>query len=61
MNQTTMSKTIQEATQVSLNAYNNIAYKEIEKESQERFRFLGQCLRTLTQHLERDESDRTQQ
>jgi hypothetical protein len=52
MNQPIMLKTIHEATEVSLNAYNEISQREIPKESQDRFRFLGQCLNALTKQLE---------
>lgn len=52
MNQPIMLKTIHEATEVSLNAYNEISKREIPKESQDRFRFLGQCLNALTKQLE---------
>jgi hypothetical protein len=52
-----MLNTIHEATEVSLNAYNAIETKEIGRESRDRFRFLGQCLRSLTKQLE-EENDR---
>jgi len=52
-----MLNTIHEATEVSLNAYNAIETKEIGRENRDRFRFLGQCLRSLTKQLE-EENDR---
>lgn len=52
-----MLNTIHEATEVSLNAYNAIETKEIGRKNQDRFRFLGQCLRSLTKQLE-EENDR---
>jgi hypothetical protein len=60
---TNMLNTIQEATEVSLNAYNNIEVKEIGKENRDQFRFLGQCLTVLTEQLqvENDRLSRTEQ
>ena len=52
-----MLNTIHEATEVSLNAYNAIETREIGRESRDRFRFLGQCLRSLPKQLE-EENDR---
>jgi len=52
-----MYNTIQEATEVSLNAYNTIDMREIGKENRDRFRFLGQCLNVLTEQL-KEENDR---
>ncbi len=58
-----MLNTIQEATEVSLNAYNNINMREIDRDSTDRFRFLGQCLNVLTEQLkeENDRLSRTEQ
>ena len=63
LNKQIMLKTIHEATEVSLNAYNEISRREIPKESQDRFRFLGQCLNALTKQLdnENDSLSRTKQ
>ena len=47
-----MLKTIQEATEVSLNAYNDINSMELPQQTRDRFRFLGQCLKALTKQLE---------
>lgn len=52
-----MLKTIHEATEVSLNAYNEISQREIPSEAKDRFRFLGQCLNALTEQLQQ-ENDR---
>ena len=52
-----MLKTIHEATEVSLNAYNEIESRELPRETRDRFKFLGQCLRALTEQLE-EENDR---
>ena len=52
-----MYNTIQEATEVSLNAYNKINMREIDQNSKDRFRFLGQCLSVLTDQLKK-ENDR---
>ena len=51
-NQPIMLKTIQEATEVSLNAYNDINSMELPQQTRDRFRFLGQCLKALTKQLE---------
>jgi hypothetical protein len=52
-----MLKTIHEATEVSLNAYNEISSREIPSEAKDRFKFLGQCLNALTEQLQQ-ENDR---
>jgi hypothetical protein len=52
-----MLNTIQEATEVSLNAYNNIELKNIGENNRDQFRFLGQCLEVLTEQLQ-EENDR---
>ena len=49
-----MLNTIHEATEVSLNAYNAIETKEIGRENRDRFRFLGQCLKSLTEQLQKE-------
>jgi len=57
MSKKTMFNAIQEATEVSLNAYKEINMKEIDQDSKDRFRFLGQCLNVLTEQL-KEENDR---
>ena len=52
-----MLNTIQEATEVSLNAYNKIELKNIGEKNRDQFRFLGQCLSVLTEQL-KEENDR---
>ena len=63
MSKKNMYNTIQEATEVSLNTYNQINMKEIGKDNRDRFRFLGQCLNVLTDQLkkENDRLSRTSQ
>lgn len=57
-----MLNTVQEATEVSLNAYNKINMREIGKDDRDRFRFLGQCLKVLTEQIkaENDRLSRTE-
>lgn len=56
-NKISMYTTFKEATEVSLNAYNNINMTEIGKKNRDSFRFLGQCLNVLTEQL-KEENDR---
>ena len=51
-----MFNTIQEATEVSLNAYNRIELENIGSKNRDQFRFLGQCLSVLTEQL-KEEND----